>query len=192
MAKSYALTITSPHDALGNRDYLAIDDTETAQLFDAILSHQNYRNHDDYTRTYASSGELRDQITALLSNKNESYLKLIAFVTTNILASISEAPDVFADAGNSDDQIAFWETIAARHQDANGEIDKKYRVDELLEIEDDIADEDGSLNGLHFLIGYRYLGDDLFYLFKTVNTLRRDYQNTNNLNGLVELTFEFN
>ena len=192
MAKSYALTITSPHDVLDNRDYLAIDDTETAQLFDAILSHQNYDSHGAYKRTYASSGELRDRITALLSNKNESYLKLIAFVTTSILASIAEAPDVLANAGNSDDQIAFWETIAARHQDANGSIDKKYRVDELLEIEDDIADEAGALNDLHFIIGNRYSGDDLFYLFKTVNTLRRDYQNTNNFNGLDELTFEFN
>lgn len=122
---SYNLTATT-HDRLSND---GIWMTEPTELLDSILSGQNYSQaHYNYERTHNSSDVLREQMIAIMENRNKAYLQLLAFATNGFLEQL---PEIMAaeDEGYYDD----WEAINLAHASSN------FTVDELISLEPQLS-----------------------------------------------------
>jgi len=172
---SYNVTAYTPEtETQSSLDVAHIGTTETTELFDAILSGQDYRRDGDYDRTYASSDELKARLVALFENKNLNYFKLIAFTATEVMRNLNDHPNVLRSLDVDDGIINYWDELIKRHTTDDGELNKKFIVDELLTIETHLADFDDALSDMNWRIGY-YDGNSLFYLFLMINTLRNNY-----------------
>lgn len=155
-------------------DVAHIGTTETTELLDAILSSQDYRRGAGYDRTYASSDELKARLVEIFENKNLNYFKLIAFTATEVMRNLNNHPNELLSANVDDKIIDYWDDLIKRHTADDGQLIKKFTVDELLTIEDHLADFGNALSDMNWMIG-DYDGDSLFYLFLLVNTLRHNY-----------------
>lgn len=151
-----------------------INITEPTELLDAILSGQDYSRDGDYDRTYASSNELKARLVELFENKNLNYFKLIAFTATEVIRNLNNHPNVLQRLDVDDNIISYWDNLIKRHTTDDGQLIKKFTVDELLTIEDHLADFDDALSDMNWNIG-DYQGNSLFYLFLMINTLRHNY-----------------
>lgn len=172
---SYNVTAYAPEtEKQSSLDVAHIGTTETTELFDAILSGQDYRDGAGYDRTYASSDELKKQLVEVFENKNLNYFKLIAFTATEVMRNLNNHPNVLRRLDVDDNIISYWDNLIKLHTADDGQLIKKFTVDELLNIEDHLADFDDALSDMNWIIG-DYQGNSLFYLFLLVNTLRKDY-----------------
>lgn len=151
-----------------------IGTTETTELFDAILSGQDYRRDGGYDRTYASSDELKARLVEIFENKNLNYFKLIAFTALEVMRNLNNHQNALHHVDADDDVIDYWDNLIKYHTVGDGQLIKKFTVDELLTIEDHLAGFDDALSDMNWMIG-DYEGNSLFYLFLLVNTLRKDY-----------------
>jgi len=151
-----------------------IQTTNATELLDAILSGQDYRDGAGYNRTYASSDELKTRLVEVFENKNLNYFKLIAFTATEVMRNLNDHPNVLRSLDVDDGIINYWDELIKRHTTDDGELNKKFIVDELLTIETHLADFDDALSDMNWRIGY-YDGNSLFYLFLMINTLRNNY-----------------
>lgn len=151
-----------------------IQTTNATELLDAILSGQDYRDGAGYDRTYASSDELKTRLVDVFENKNLNYFKLIAFTAVELIRNLNDRPLELKRVDLDDDVIDYWDDLIKRHTADDGQLIKKFSVDELLTIEDHLADFDDALSDMNWMIG-NYEGNSLFYLFLMVNTLRKDY-----------------
>lgn len=172
---SYNVTAYTPDtENESSLDVAHIGTTETTELLDAILSDQDYRRDGDYDRTYASSDELKARLVAVFENKNLNYFKLIAFTATEVMRNLNDWPNVLRSVDVDDNIINYWDELIKRHTTDDGELNKKFIVDELLTIETHLADFDDALSDMNWRIG-DYAGNSLFYLFLMINTLRNNY-----------------
>lgn len=151
-----------------------IQTTNETELFDAILSGQDYRDGAGYERTYASSDELKTRLVEVFENKNLNYFKLIAFTAAEVMRNLNNHQNALHHVDVDDDVIDYWDDLIKRHTADDGQLIKKFSVDELLTIEAHLADFDDALSDMNWMIG-DYEGNSLFYLFLMVNTLRKDY-----------------
>lgn len=172
---SYNVNAYAPEtEKQSSLDVAHIGTTETTELLDAILSGQDYSRDGDYDRTYASSDELKARLVELFENKNLNYFKLIAFTAVEVMRNLNNHPNVLRSLDVDDGIIDYWDDLIKRHTTDDDQLLKKFTVDELLTIEDHLADFDDALSDMNWIIG-DYQGNSLFYLFLLVNTLRKDY-----------------
>lgn len=172
---SYNVNVYAPEtEKQSSLDLIHIQTTNATELFDAILSGQDYSRDGDYDRTYASSDELKARLVEIFENKNLNYFKLIAFTATEVMRNLNDRPNALRRVDVDDDVIDYWDALIKRHTADDGQLLKKFTVDELLTIEDHLADFDDALSDMNWRIG-SHDGDSLFYLFLLVNTLRKNY-----------------
>ena len=105
--------------------------TEPTELLDSILSGQNYSEaHYNYDRTHNNGDVLREQVIAVIENRNKAYLQLLAFATNGFLEQLPEIiRQTDEDAGYYDD----WEAINITHASSN------FTVDELINLEPQLS-----------------------------------------------------
>ena len=138
--------------------------TEPTELLDSILSGQNYSEaHYNYQRTHNSSEVLREQMIAIMENRNKAYLQLLAFTTNGFLQQL---PEIISDPNVDADDYDDWEAINLAHASSN------FTVDELLNLESQLSID---LDDATEAIG-QYTPDTLQVIIGFVSRMRHSYE----------------
>ena len=139
--------------------------TDETELFDSILSGQNYsQTNFNYERTFNNSDVIRKQVIDLLENRNQAYLQLLALATNGIIL-------FHAFRGERDHSGLFWERIK------NPSTSLTFTVDELVNLEDQLQFDLSvvDLNDARLPIG-QYPAKTLRNIINLVATVRGEYK----------------
>ena len=129
---SYNISATIDNESFFKPYTPGIWSTEPTELLDAILSGQNYSQaHYNYERTDNSSEVLREQIIAVMENRNQAYLQLLAFATKGFL---DQLPEIISNASELMGYYTNnWQVIKDAHASSN------FTVDELINLESQLS-----------------------------------------------------
>ena len=138
--------------------------TVATELLDSVLSGQNYSQaHYNYQRTHNSSDVLREQMIAIMENRNKAYLQLLAFATNGFLEQL---PEIISESIEDADYYDDWEAINLAHASSN------FTVDELLNLESQLSID---LDDAPEAIG-QYRPDTLLVIIGFVSRMRHSYE----------------
>lgn len=163
---SYNISATIDHKSFLGPYTPGIWRTEPTELLDAILSGQNYSQaHYNYERTDNSSEVLREQIIAVMENRNQAYLQLLAFATKSFL---DQLPEII---NNASEFMGYytnnWQVIKDAHASSN------FTVDELINLESQLSVD---IEDAPDAIG-QYEPINLQSIFAFIRSLRIQYKN---------------
>lgn len=152
------------------KQYYAIISSRIVRLLDAVLSGYDDAESTGYEYTYPSSGELRQEVTAVLNNENPSYLKLLAKITAIVTEHIRHNDALLNLPTLAPDAASFWEGIIVKYQASPSD----YTVEDLLAAEKHMADIHDMLGKVKFTIDYhdQY---QFWLLFQEIQKLRHSY-----------------
>lgn len=162
---SYNISATIDNESFFEPFTPGIWRTEPTELLDAILSGQNYSQaHYNYERTYNRHEVLREQLIAVMENRNQAYLQLLAFATKGFL---DQLPEIINNASKFMGYYTNdWQVIKDAHASSN------FTVDELINLEQELAID---LNDAPDAIG-QYEPINLKSIFVFVGALRIQYK----------------
>ena len=181
---SYNLTATLiDHNTFWRELFTRTLTTEENELFDSILSGQNYSQaHFNYQRTYNNADVMRKQLIDLIENRNHAYFQLLIFAANGFLAQL---PEIIFHASHEDQQqyLNFWgKHVKGDYQTVNFTADElcDWHEFDLIRLEDEMTH---ALLHTRLPIG-QYPAMALYHILEMVRFVRREYETDPSLQNI--------
>lgn len=150
--------------------------TSTTDLVDSILFGQDYCDSLGYEGIQPPLDKFKPQIVELVKNKNRRYFKFITFTAIEVMRIINNNSNELRSENVNNDILRYWNDLSNRYTAADGQLIKNFTDDQLLTIENHLADIALDENNTHWIIGdYDYEDNSFFDVFLFVHELRKSY-----------------